>query len=128
MRRRRWRLRRAFGLGLDCQTIIDYAYSGLGTLAQGPDLAQHDRPTTPSSRPSSASTDPARAKALLDLYGFLDRDGDGWRERPDGSPLLLRVQTQSQQRDRKIAEVMTKNMKAIGIRVEMIVASSGRRT
>jgi ABC-type transport system substrate-binding protein len=27
---------------------------------------------------------PARAKALLDLYGYLDRDGDGWREQPDG--------------------------------------------
>ena len=28
--------------------------------------------------------DPARAKALLDLYGYVDRNGDGWRERPDG--------------------------------------------
>jgi hypothetical protein len=26
-----------------------------------------------------------RAKALLDLYGYVDRDGDGWREQPDGS-------------------------------------------
>ena len=26
--------------------------------------------------------DPARAKALLDLYGYVDRDGDGWREQP----------------------------------------------
>ena len=34
--------------------------------------------------------DPARARALLDLYGYVDRDGDGWRERPDGSPLALR--------------------------------------
>ena len=30
--------------------------------------------------PSTASYDPARAKALLDIYGYLDRDGDGWRE------------------------------------------------
>ena len=34
--------------------------------------------------------DPARAKALLDLYGYVDRDGDGWRDMPDGSPLVLR--------------------------------------
>jgi ABC-type transport system substrate-binding protein len=31
---------------------------------------------------------PARAKALLDLYGYVDRDGDGWRELPDGKPLV----------------------------------------
>ena len=29
---------------------------------------------------------PARApKALLDLHGYVDRDGDGWREQPDGA-------------------------------------------
>ena len=28
--------------------------------------------------------DVPRAKALLDLYGYVDRDGDGWRDLPDG--------------------------------------------
>jgi ABC-type transport system substrate-binding protein len=27
---------------------------------------------------------PAKAKALLDMFGFIDRDGDGYRENPDG--------------------------------------------
>jgi ABC-type transport system substrate-binding protein len=35
--------------------------------------------------------DPARAQALLDLHGYVDRDGDGWREQPDGRPLVLRL-------------------------------------
>ena len=34
-------------------------------------------------------------KALLDLFGYADRDGDGWRDRPDGSPLLLEIASQS---------------------------------
>ena len=34
--------------------------------------------------------DPAGAKALLDRYGYIDRDGDGWRELPDGKPLVIR--------------------------------------
>jgi ABC-type transport system substrate-binding protein len=34
------------------------------------------------------SYDPARAKALLDMFGYVDADGDGWREQPDGSPRL----------------------------------------
>ena len=25
----------------------------------------------------------ARARALLDLYGYVDKDGDGWREQPE---------------------------------------------
>ena len=33
--------------------------------------------------------DPARARALLDIYGYVDRDGDGWRESPR-QPLALK--------------------------------------
>ena len=36
-----------------------------------------------------ASYDPAAARALLDRFGYVDRDGDGYRERPDGTPLAL---------------------------------------
>ena len=114
-------LRRAIGLGLDTPTLIAYAYNGLGTLAQGPTLpntSAYDK----SFKSEFSDYDPARARALLDLYGYADRDGDGWRDMPDGSALLLRVATQSQQRDRKIAEVLTKNMKALGIRVESKIA------
>ena len=114
-------LRRAIGLGIDTRTIIDYAYSGLGRIAQTPILAHTDG-FDPSVKTENGDYDPARAKALLDLYGFTDRDGDGWRDMPDGSPLVLRVNTQAQARDRKIAEVFTKNMKALRIRNEMVVA------
>jgi ABC-type transport system substrate-binding protein len=43
----------------------------------------------PPSRARWATTARPRAKALLDLYGYVDRDGDGWREQPDGQPLVL---------------------------------------
>ena len=36
----------------------------------------------------------AKAQALLDLYGYVDRDGDGWRDQPDGSPLVIEYATQ----------------------------------
>ncbi len=39
-------------------------------------------PTLP--KRASADYDVARAKALLDMYGYVDRDGDGWRDLPDG--------------------------------------------
>ena len=114
-------LRRAIGLGLNVQGIIDYAYSGLGALAQGPTMPNTSA-YDPKFKSAFSDYDPARAKALLDLYGYKDRDGDGWREMPDGSALLLKVSTTPNQRDRKIAEVMTRNMKALGIRIQLLTA------
>ena len=114
-------LRRALALAIDTRNIIDYAYSGLGKVAQTP-ILPHTSAFDPKLKTEFGEYNPARAQALLDLYGYKDVDGDGWRELPDGSPLLLRVNTQAQARDRKIAEVLTKNMKAIGVRVQMVVA------
>jgi len=114
-------LRRAIGLGIDSRRIIDYAYNGLGTLAQGP-MLPNTTGYDPKQKTEFSDYDPARAKALLDLYGFVDRDGDGWRERPDGSPLQLRVNTEAPARNRKIAEVFVKNMKVLGIRIDLVIA------
>ncbi|MEO5843386.1 MAG: ABC transporter substrate-binding protein [Caldimonas sp.] len=111
-------LRRAIGLGIDSRKIIAYAYNGLGTVAQGPTLP-NTRAYDPALKTEFSDYDPARARALLDLYGFADKNGDGWRERPDGSPFFLRVNSEPQSRNRKIAEVFIKNMKEIGIRIEM---------
>jgi len=111
-------LRRAIGLGIDSRKIIAYAYNGLGTVPQGPTLP-NTTAYDPTLKTEVGDYDPARARALLDLYGFLDKDGDGWRERPDGSPLMLRVNSEPQARFRKICEVLIKNMKTIGIRVEI---------
>ena len=66
--------------------------------------------------------DPARAKALLDLFGYVDRDGDGWRELPDGSPLVLEMHTQPEQRYRTFDEVWKKCMDAVGLRMRFITA------
>ena len=113
-------LRRAIALGINSQRVIDYGYDGQGSVAQSPTL-----PFTtgydPAFRSEFGEYSPARAKALLDLYGYIDRDGDGWRETPEGAPLVLAVSTQSDQRSRRIAEVMDKNMTAIGVRVRSVV-------
>ncbi|MBA2722559.1 MAG: bicyclomycin resistance protein, partial [Methylibium sp.] len=55
-----------------------------------------------------------RAKALLDLYGYVDRNGDGWREQPDGSALVLEYASQSDQASRQLQELWQKNMSAVG--------------
>ena len=113
-------LRRAIGLGIDTSTVISYAYSGQGNVLQSPLLPFTDA-FDPTYRSEFGQYDPARANALLDLYGYRDRDGSGWRSLPDGSALVLRIATQADQRSRKIAEVMDRNMKALGIRVQSVV-------
>ena len=114
-------LRRAIGLGTDTRGLIAYAYSGLGGIAQTP-LLPNTSAYDPALKTENGIYDPGRANALLDLYGYKDRNGDGWREMPDGSPLVIKVNTQSDLRSRRIAEVMTKNNKALGIRMESVIA------
>jgi len=114
-------LRRAIGLGLDSRTTIAHAYNGQGVPAQTP-LLPHTSAYDAQRRSEFGEHDPARAKALLDLYGYKDRDGDGWRDMPDGSALRLRINTQSDQRSRKIAEVLHRGLTALGIRSESVIS------
>ncbi len=65
-----------------------------------------------------AEYDPARAKALLDTFGYVDRDGDGWRDQPDGKPLLLMMASPSTQLARNADELWKKSMNAVGIRID----------
>lgn len=60
---------------------------------------------------------PARAKALLDLSGYVDRDGDGWRDMPDGSPLVIDQASIARLKDRQRNEIWDRSMRAIGIRM-----------
>ena len=60
---------------------------------------------------------PAKAKALLDMFGFIDRDGDGYRENPDGTPLSFDHASVPTLRERQRNELWKKSMDDIGIRV-----------
>ena len=39
--------------------------------------------------PTHNNFDPERAMQMLDEAGYVDQTGDGWRDRPDGSPLVI---------------------------------------
>jgi len=61
--------------------------------------------------------DPARAKALLDMFGYVDRNGDGWRDMPDGSPLTFEYATEPDSLSRLFTQMWKKDMDAIGMRM-----------
>jgi ABC-type transport system substrate-binding protein len=114
-------LRRAVALGFDGREYIRSIFSGYGVQAQSPFV-----PATfgydPAYRTPMSDYDPVRARALLDTFGYIDRDGDGWRETPQGAPLALDIASTSTQRDRAANELWTRYMTAIGLRTTFRIA------
>ncbi|MGZ5130499.1 MAG: ABC transporter substrate-binding protein [Caldimonas sp.] len=108
-------LRRAMVLGDDVAREIRVVWRGQAIAAQSivPPLTEGYRPDL---RTEMSTYDLARARALLDMYGYLDRDGDGWREQPDGSPLVMELSTQSDQLSRQRDELWKKGMDSLGLR------------
>jgi ABC-type transport system substrate-binding protein len=110
-------LRRAISLASNTQREIQLVRGGQAIPAQSsimPNTTQYDA----SFVSENSEFSPAKAKALLDLYGYVDRDGDGWRERPDGSLLNLEVATESNQTSRQLDELMRKDLANVGIKVQ----------
>ena len=114
-------LRRAISLAVDVEREIHLARRGQAIPAQGP-ISPEVWGYDPKFKSEMSDFDRARAKALLDLHGYVDRNGDGWREQPDGSPLLLEYATSPDQQSRQLTELWKKNMDAIGIRMEFKTA------
>jgi oligopeptide transport system substrate-binding protein len=114
-------LRRAMSLAYDNDTEIRIIRKGGAIAAQSP-LAPGVLGYDPNFHLAN-SYDPARAKALLDMYGYVDRDGDGWRERPDGGPLVFTYTTQPTQEERAFGELWAKSLSAIGVRMQTQVAT-----
>jgi len=114
-------LRRAMALGNDVGREIRIARHGQAIPAQSilPPMIEGYRSDL---RTEMSEYDPARAKALLDIYGYVDRKGDGWREQPDGRPLLLEMATQSDQVSRQLDELWKKDMDALGLRATLKTA------
>ncbi len=109
-------LRRAISLAVDVEREIRLARRGQAIPAQGviaPQTSGYD----PRFKSEMGDFDRARAKALLDMFGYVDRDGDGWRDQPDGSPLLLEYSTSPDQQSRQLNELWQKNMDAVGLRI-----------
>jgi ABC-type transport system substrate-binding protein len=111
-------LRRAIIMGFNRQSEIDVVRHGQAALASQlvpPGIPGHD----PALRAKS-DYDPAAARALLDKFGYKDRDGDGYRETPDGKPLAIVRANTPAAIDRTQNELWKKSMDAIGIRMTFL--------
>ena len=113
-------LRRAIGLAMNVPREISVVRRNQAIPAQSP-LMPHTSGYDPAFKSEMGDHDPIRAKALLDLYGYVDANGDGFREQPDGQPLLLEFATQSDALSRTFDELLQRSMEAVGIRVRFVI-------
>lgn len=108
--------RRAISRALDRDQLLATVFLGQGRPAdQG-----YPHPDAPFANPSLATPyAPDESRALLDGLGFLDRDGDGVREGPNG-PLLYQLKvTGSLPTDVRAGELVAEDLGKVGIDVQV---------
>ena len=111
-------LRRAIASGYDVNDEIRVLRQRQGlpaTQVVPPNMSGHDP-----GYDGRLKYDPAAAKALLERFGYVDRNGDGFRELPDGKPLALRVGSGTSEQDREFEELWKRCLNNLGIRVEFV--------
>ncbi len=111
-------LRRAIALSYDRKASIRTLRHGQALPAAQlppPGFAGHD----PAIPPVDAY-DPVGARALLDKFGYRDRDGDGYRETPDGKRLTVVMGSTTDAGARAADELWKRQMDAIGIRIAFV--------
>ncbi|MBQ0929558.1 bicyclomycin resistance protein [Ideonella sp. 4Y16] len=110
-------LRRAIALAYDTQAENVQVRKGQAVAAQSI-VPPHTTSYDPAFKSEMSDQDLARAQALLDLHGWIDRNGDGWRDRPDGQPLTIEYATQPDQASRVLTEIWQRAFDALRIRVQ----------
>jgi ABC-type transport system substrate-binding protein len=109
-------LRRAIGMAFNTDEEIKVLWKGQAVPATGP-IPPHVIGYDPKFN-GHVSYDLPGAKALLDKFGYIDRDGDGFREMPDGKPLVLDMGSVPDARGRQYEELWKKTLNALGLRAE----------
>ena len=112
-------LRRAIALSYKTTDEINIIRKGQAVAAEAPwspGVAGYD----PNFHTTAGEYDVPKAKALLDMFGYVDRDGDGWREMPDGSPLVINFSSTPTARDAQFDELWKRSLDDIGIRLNVV--------
>lgn len=108
------KVRQAFSLAVDRQTIVDQLYGPAGLVTSNAVVA----PPTVVSTNTSFEFNLEKAAALLDEAGWTDSDGDGIREK-DGVKLQILFQSSVNPVRQKTQEIIKQSLESIGFGVEL---------
>ncbi|NKL54377.1 ABC transporter substrate-binding protein [Rhizobium leguminosarum] len=115
------KFRRAVSMALDRKTMIDVAGYGYPTLNEDPGLMGElykswADPSVKADFGKFATYDADAAKALLDEAGYKDKDGDGFRDNPDGTKISFSIIVPSAWTDWiDTVNLAVEGMQAVGI-------------
>lgn len=111
------RLRQAIAYGMDIETVTEVIYQGLYKRANSlipPVFSFYDASL------KGYSYDVKKANALLDEAGYIDRNGDGFREDKNGEKLVLRLAAMAgSDTDEVVVAYYRQNWADIGLNVEL---------
>lgn len=110
-------LRKAIGYAIDNDTLAKSIYNGLRFLATTVITPRHG--TYQHKELEGYTYNPDLAKQLLDEAGFVDVDGDGFREDPNGEPFTITWASMDGQDADTIAQFKIQCWADIGLRVEL---------
>ncbi len=122
LRRKPWNdvhLRQAISMAIDKDYIVNTLMGGFGIKGYVP-ISIHTAGYINSSA-APPTFDLQGARNLLDQYGMIDRNGDGFRDYADGSPIKATILTPPKDYDPVRADagiMISNNLKAIGLNID----------
>ena len=118
--------RRAVSYAVDKDYIVNRLLGGYGIKGSVPMSVTNTLYVNTTVPAWIQGGDLVAAEATLDAAGYVDADGDGWRDMPDGSPLKYNILTPPKDYDPIRADsgiMIEKNLKAIGLNVAAVPTS-----
>jgi peptide/nickel transport system substrate-binding protein len=119
------KFRQALNWAIDRQKIVDVAFFGqadTGSTLIVPYSPYHWEPAAD----QAYKYDPEETKTQLDLAGYQDVNGDGFRETKDGKPLSLRLLvTNDSPENQTAAKLITGWFEDVGLKVNLKIVDSG---
>jgi peptide/nickel transport system substrate-binding protein len=109
------RFRTAMSIAIDRDELNEVAYFGQGTPQQYVGFSPAPSFVDPKWLSHEAGFDADRAKALLDEIGMVDKDGDGFRELPNGDKFVLNVQFATQGIAGQVVELVGQYWSNVGV-------------
>ncbi|MDJ0631218.1 MAG: ABC transporter substrate-binding protein [Rhodobacter sp.] len=109
------RFRRAMSVAMNRDAMNETAFFGQGRPVQYTGFSPRPDFVPEALEQAYLQHDPDMANALLDEIGMADTDGDGFRELPNGDPIVLNLQFATQGIAGEVVELMGQDWADVGI-------------
>lgn len=106
--------RKAMSAAINRDELNEVAFFGLGEAMAYTGFSPVPEFAAPYAKVGTAF-DPEMAAATLDSLGMVDADGDGFRDLPNGDPIVLNIQFATQGIASEVVELIAQNWSDVGV-------------